>query len=231
MRRCNLYVVLVMLIIAALNNSAYALKEKTVDGMIVHDSSNSKLINNFVEDVMTLLPPEMVKALEPRLALLSKEANFSIRDDYWRRKVIGLNDFKERLESISIKDNSELASQLGGSVKHIFEIALRPNDSDVMGDKLKQNLKEALVRWKNEKHLVSYDGYTGQSLDTILGALYGLNTYNTTSLYPELVITTANLWSAIWQRGGGETQLVTKSFIRKPADINLRKNPAPSFRK
>ncbi|MDD2733661.1 MAG: hypothetical protein PHF56_06940 [Desulfuromonadaceae bacterium] len=232
MRRCNLYFVLVILFMVAANSSALALDEKMVNGMIVHESSNPKLITNFIEDVVSLLPPEMVQALEPHLETLNKAAVVNVRDDYWRRKVIDLKDFKGRLESISIKEGAELASQLGGSVNNIFEIALRPNNSDMTGDGLKINLKEALTSWKNGKHIVSYNGYKGQSLDALIDNLYDLKKSNKKTLYPELVKTTADLWSAIWQRGGGKTELVTKSFVRKPAELNFRKSsPAPSFRK
>ncbi|MBT0663087.1 hypothetical protein KI809_02135 [Geobacter pelophilus] len=232
MRRCNLYAVLIMLFIVAANSSALALEEKMVNGVIVHENSNPKLITNFIEDVVSLLPPEMVQALEPHLETLNKAADVNVRDDYWRRKVIGLKDFKGRLEAISIKDGPELASQLGGSVNNIFEIALRPNNSDVTGDGLKKNLKEALTSWKNGNHVVSYNGYKGQSLDALLDNLYDLKKSSKKTLYPELVKTTADLWSAIWQRGGGKTEVVTKSFVRIPAELNFRKSsPAPSFRK
>ena len=134
-----------MLGIVALSSFSFALEEKIENGVIIHDSSNVKLINSFVEDVVSLLPLEMVKALEPHFNILTKEANFTVRDDYWRRKVISLNGFKGRLESISIKHGAVLARQLGENVKPIFEIALRPSGSDVMGEGLKKNLKEALT--------------------------------------------------------------------------------------
>ena len=231
MKRCGSYVVLVMLVMVALSSFSFALEEKIENGVIVHDSSNVKLVNNFVEDVVSLLPPEMVKTLEPHLDILTKEANFTVRDDFWRRKVIPLNDFKGRLESISIRDGAVLASQLGENVRPIFEIALRPNGSDVMGDGLKKNLKEALTGWKNGKHVINYTGYKDQSLEVVLGTLYGFAKYNKPTLYPELVITTANLWSAVWKNGGGETPMVAKSIIRKPADFNFRKGTAPVYRR
>jgi hypothetical protein len=220
-----------MLCLVALTTVSFAFEDKKESGVIIHDSSNLKLVNNFVEDVVSLLPPEMVKTLDPYLDILAKEANFVVRDDYWRRKVISQDDFKRRLESITIKDGAVLAGQLGENVKPIFEIALRPNGSDVMGDGLKKNLKEALTGWKNGKHVINYTGYNDQTLDAILVTLYGYAKYKKTSLYPELVMTTADLWTAIWKRGGGETQLVAKSIIRKPADINFRKNSAPVYRK
>lgn len=231
MKHCGSYVVLALLGIVALSSFSFALEEKFENEVVIHDTSNVKLVNSFVEDVVSLLPSEMVKTLEPHLDVLTKEANFTVRDDYWRRKAIPLNDFKGRLESIPIKDSAVLARQLGENVKPIFEIALRPNGSDVMGDGLKKNLKEALTGWKNGKHVINYTGYKDQSLEAVLGNLYGFAKYNKSTLYPELVITTANLWSAIWKNGGGETPMVTKSIIRKPADINFRKNPAPVYRK
>ena len=124
---------------------------------------------------------------------------------------------------ISIKDSYELASQLGSSVEHIFEIAMRPNGDDMMNEGLQRNLKDVLKRWRNEKYVVNYLGYKGQSVDAILASLYEMKKYSKTNLYPDLVTTTADLWSAIWQRGGGKTQLVTKIFVRKPVDLNLRK--------
>lgn len=216
MRRCLKIIIVIMLLLVAANRNSFALEEKSVNGMIIHDSSNLKLIYNFVEDVVSLLPPEMVQALEPNLEMMLKEADFKIRNDYWKQKVISRNEFKEQLESISIKDDTELASQLGNSVRHIFEIALRPNNNDVMGEGLNKNLKEIPNRWKNEKITIHYSGYQGQSIDTILGTLYEMKKRNKTSLYPDLVILTADLWSAIWQKGGGKTRLVAKTFIRKP---------------
>lgn len=228
MRRCGVCIILAMLGIAALCNYSFALEEKTLNGTITHDSSNAKLITNFVEDVVSLLPPDMVQTLEPYLETLNREANFAVRDDYWRRKVIGKDDFKSRLESISTKDGNALASQLGGNVKHIFEIALRPNGADVMGDGLKKNLRELPNSWKNGKFTVVYEGFSGRSLDAILDTLYEYNKHEKTSLYPELVKTTAEMWSAIWQKNGGKMQLVVKTFVRKPADMNFRK-PSGSY--
>lgn len=228
MRRFYIYIVLIMLGIVATNGSALALEEKIVDGMIVHDSSSPKLIDNFVYDVLSLLPPDMLQALEPHQATLSREARFNVRDDYWRRGVIGMADFKSRLDSISIKDSSELASKLGRTVEFVFEIAMRSNSDDQMNEGLKRNLKYALNKLKNEKYVVNYDGYKGQSVDAILASLYEMKKYNKINLYPDMVTTTADLWSAIWQRGGGKTQLVTKTFVRKPADF--RKGTVPSYR-
>ncbi len=223
MRRCNLYIVLVMLSVVALNNYSFALEEKKVDGIIVHDTGSLKLTDNFVEDVLSLLPPDMLQALEPHLTTLLAEARFNVRDDYWRQGVIGIDEFKRRLDSISIKNSNDLASQLGNSVKYIFEVAMRSNGDDLMHDGLKRNLKDALSKWRNEKFTVNYPGYKGQSVDAILVSLYEMKKHSKARLYPDLVTTTADLWSAIWQRGGGKTQQVSKAFVRKPTDFNFRK--------
>lgn len=216
-------IILVVLCLLTFSPNVFALEEKMIDGIIVHDSENPKLIDNFVEDVLSLLPPDMSQALEPHRKTLLKEARFNVRGDYWRRKVIGMNEFKERLESISIEDSSELASQLGSSVEPIFEIALRSNGDDIMNEGLKRNLKDALKWWRNEKYVVNFHGYKGQSVDAVLASLYDMKKYSKTNLYPDLVTTTADLWSAIWQRGGGKTQLVAKTFVRKPVDFKFRK--------
>lgn len=228
MRRFNVYIILVMLGIVASNSSAFALEEKIVDGMVIHDSSSPKLIDNFVYDVLSLLPPDMLQTLEPHHATMIKAARFNVRDDYWRRGVIGITEFKSRLGSISIKDSNELASQLGRTVEYIFEIAMRSNSDDVMHEGLKRNLKYALNKLRNEKYVVNYDGYKGQSVDVILVSLYEMKKYRKTNMYPDLVTTTADLWSAIWLRNGGKTQLVKKTFMRQPADF--RKGTVPSFR-
>ncbi len=47
MRRCEIYIVLIVLCIVAANNYAFALEEKMIDGIIVHDSGNPKLTDNF----------------------------------------------------------------------------------------------------------------------------------------------------------------------------------------
>lgn len=229
MRHGNLYVLLAMLIIVATNSSALALEEKKVNDMIVHDSSNPKLITTFVEDVVSLLPSEMVQALEPHFEVLNRNAGFNVRDDYWRSKVISRDDFKKRLEAIPTKDGNELASQLGGTVKHVFEIALSTNSHDVLKEGLKKNLREVPSRWSNGIFTVVYEGYNGQSLDNILGTLYEYNKRQKMTLYPDLVKTTADLWSAVWQRGGGKTELVAKSFVRKPTDFNFWKNPGSGY--
>lgn len=231
MKRSKKHFMLVMLFILVACCNAFALEEKTVNVVIVHDSSNPKLINNFIEDVVSLLPPEMIQTLEPHLETLNREADFNVRDDYWRRKVIGKDVLKVQLEGISIKDGNELASQLGGSVRHIFEVTLRPNSADLMNDGLKKNLKEIPTRWKSNTFLVEYKGYNGQSLDTILNTLYEYNKSQKMTLYPELVKTTADLWSAIWQRGGGKTELIAKSFLRRPMDIKNNMKPSPGSRK
>jgi len=214
---------MILLNILILSHSVFALEEKTVDGKIIHDSSHSKIMSIFIEDVVSLLPLEMAQFLEPNIETMSKEAEFKVRDDYWKRKVIGKNEFKVRLESILIKDGAELASQLGGSVKHIFEIALHPNNSDASGEGRRKNLRDLPKSWKNGIFEVKYHGYQGQSVDVILTSLYEMKGRNKTTLYPDLVVTTADLWSAVWQNGGGKTQQVTKTFVRKPADLDYRK--------
>ena len=227
MRRFKVYIVLVTLVIVATNSSVLALEEKVVNGIIVHDSSNPKLITNFIEDVVSLLPPEMVQTLEPHLGTLNRSANFNISDDYLLRQVISMNDFKGSLERISIKDGSELARQLGSSVKHIFEVAMRSNgNNDLLNEGLQKNLRKVVSRWRAETFTITYDGYSGQPLDTILSTLYEYKNRQKITLYPELVKTTADLWSAVWQRGGGKTVLITKSFVRKQTEFNFRKNQA-----
>jgi hypothetical protein len=224
-------IILVVLCLLTFSPNVFALEEKMIDGIIVHESSNAKLTDNFVEDVLSLLPPDMYQALEPHREALLKEARFTVRGDYWRRKVINMNEFKGRLESISIEDSNELASQLGSSVEPIFEIALRPNGDDIMKDGLKRNLKDALKWWRIEKYVVNFHGYKGQSVDAVLASFYDMKKYSKTNLYPDLVTTTADLWSAIWQRGGGKTQLVAKTFVRTPVYLDFKKNAAPSSRK
>jgi len=128
--------ILIGLYLLTFSPSSFAFEEKMIDGIIVHESGNAKLTDNFVEDVLSLLPPDMYQALEPHREALLKEARFTVRGDYWRRKVINMNDFKGRLESISIEDSNKLAIQLGGSVEPIFEITLRPNADDVMKEGL-----------------------------------------------------------------------------------------------
>lgn len=231
MRRIVLIIVVIILNILTESDFSFAFEEKIINGMVVHDSSNTKLIYNFVEDVCSLLSPEMIQFLEPNLDAMLKEADFNVRDDYWKRQVIGLNEFKERLESISIKNDITLASQLGSSMKHIFEIALRPNNNDVMGEGLKSNLINVPIKWKNEKHIVNYDGYNGQSIDAILVSLYEMKKKSKTRRYADLVIITADLWSAIWQKGGGKTELNNKTFVRKPIDFDFRKNIGQKYRK
>jgi len=215
--------ILIGLYLLTFSPSSFAFEEKMIDGIIVHESGNAKLTDNFVEDVLSLLPPDMYQALEPHREALLKEARFRVRGDYWRREVINMNDFKGRLESISIEDSNELARQLARSVEPIFEITLRPNADDVMNEGLKRNLKDVLTEWRNEKHVVNYPGYKGQSVDAILVSLYELRKYGKTNLYSDLIRTTADLWSAIWERGGGKTQLVTKTFVRKPVVIDYKK--------
>jgi hypothetical protein len=228
MRRWEIIIVMILLNILILSHSAFALEEKNIDGKIIHDSSHPKITSMFIEDVVSLLPLEMAQILEPNLETMLKEAEFNVRDDYWKRKVIGKNNFKVRLESISIKDGTELASQLGGSVKHIFEIALHPNNSNISGEGLRKNLRDVPNSWKNGIFEVKYQGYQGQSVDVILTSLYEMKKRNKTSLYPDLVVTTAELWSSIWQKGGGRVQIVTKTFVRKPMALNFRKNAGPS---
>ena len=166
--------ILVVLYLLILIPNAIAFEEKMNDGLIIHDSCNAKLTDNFVEDVLSLLQPDMYQALEPHREALLKEARFRVRGDYWRREVINMNEFKGRLESISIEDSNELARQLASSVEPIFEIALRPSADDVMNEGLKRNLKDVLTEWRNEKHVVNYLGYKGQSVDAILVSLYEL---------------------------------------------------------
>lgn len=91
MKRYGSYVVLVLLGIVALSSFCFALEEKIVDGVVIHDSSSPKLIDNFVYDVLSLLPPDMLQALEPHHATVIKAARFNVRDDYWRQGVIGID--------------------------------------------------------------------------------------------------------------------------------------------
>jgi len=203
--------------------------DKTVQSAkIIHEDINQKPVNIFLEDVTLLLPPELASLLDQNSETFLKDANFRIKDDYWYRKVMPKDVFRRRLELITINDPAELASQLGGTVRYIFEISLRPSNNDVMGELLKKNLREIPIKWKSEKVVIKYDGYNGQPIAEVLDDLYRVNKSSKANLYPEMVINTAKLWTAIWKKGGGNTPLVTKTIEHKPIEIEFRKStPMP----
>jgi hypothetical protein len=193
-----------------------------MSGMVaIHETEDFDVISNFLEDVLALLPTELAEALNRDGGLLYKEANFEVLNDYWRRSVPGQVDvirdcsvIARRLENTGSEDSQNMAMLFGSTVRNILEISMLPSTPDPMNVKLEGNLKKFLREATYSRWQIGYPGYRTQTLESVTDKLFGLKNSPKTSIYPQVVAITADLWITLWRYAGKAPGSAPSNIIR-----------------
>jgi TPR repeat protein len=187
-----------------------------------HDSDDASVLQNFMDDLVSLLPLDLATTLGAHKQSFLEYADFNFRHDYWQRRIPEKEQFiKDCRESIrrlrNPRDNynDTVTHLLGNSLRTILEIAHSNNRSDPFNERLQHNLMAFARNGNIQEYAVNYPGYTPQSLDLAVEQLYELRNISKANVYPQLVVATANLWATLWREGGHEFRSLPYSFVRK----------------
>ena len=189
----------------------------------VRSTNNVNTISFFVDDVISLLPPDMASMIKPQIGLLLREAQETPKGQSWTRAVIEPAGFARELAApLPLNDPLPWVERLGGSLRHILDVAFS-NPRDPLNEKLKLNIQQFIEQTPGKEHQISYSGYIGRQTDEILRELYSLKGHTNAVTYPVLVCLTADLWASVWKAQGGASPFaVASSFTRKPLDLALK---------
>jgi TPR repeat protein len=207
---------------AAEQGNAVAL-QKLADTQFEHESKGSSVRENFMDDLVSLLPSDLASILGANKKTFLEYGAFPVRYDYWKRRIPGKDAFTKdcrdnirRLRNPIDSYNDSVTHLLGYSIRTILEIALSSNRYDPLNEDLQSNLMSFLLSGNEQEYAVNYPGYQSQSLDSIVERLYQLRSIPRREVYPQLVVATADLWTAIWnEKSGREAKSLPYSFVRK----------------
>jgi hypothetical protein len=193
-----------------------------ISGMApIHETEDTDVISNFLEDVLSLIPTELAETLDRNGSFLYKEANFVVSDDYWHRGAPGKADFlrdcsliAKSLKNADPEDSQNTALQFGFMVRGILEIAMIPPTADPMNLKLVGNLKKFFRETAYSRWQIGYPGYRTQTFESIIDKLYGLKNSPKATIYPQIVIITADLWTTLWRYAGREPKSAPCNILR-----------------
>lgn len=187
-----------------------------------HDSSSGSVIENFMDDLVSLLPSDLVTILGANKRNFLEYAAFPIRYDYWQRrvpeKVAFLKDCRDnirRLKNPRDNYNDSVTHLLGYSIRTIIEIAMSGNHYDPLNEYLQRSMMTFVENGNNQEYSISYLGYKPQSLESTIDRLYELRAQPKTNMYPQLIVATADLWATIWKESGHEVRTLPYVFVRK----------------
>lgn len=187
----------------------------------IHETEDTDVISNFLEDVLALLPTELAEILNRSGGLLYKEANSQVLYDYWHRSLPRKADVLRdcsitagELKNSGPEDSQYTTILFGSMVKSILEIAMIPSTPDPMNLKLEDNLKKFFRQTAYSKWQISYTGYRAQTLESIVSRLYGLKNSAKATIYPQVVVITADLWTTLWQYTGKEPKSAPCNILR-----------------
>ncbi len=194
---------------AAEQGNAVAL-QKLADIQFEHESRNASVRENFMDDLVSLLPSDLASILGGHKITFLEYAVFPVRYDYWKRRIPGKDSFlkdcldnAQRLRNPKDPYNDSVTHLMGYSIRTILEIAFS------------SNLMSFVLNGNQQEYAVNYPGYKSQSLDSIVERLYQLRRNPKKEVYPQLVVATADLWTAIWKESGREVKSLPYSFVRK----------------
>lgn len=186
-----------------------------------HDSSDATVMENFMDDLVSLLPSDLASILGAHKKTFLGYGRFPVRYDYWLRRVPEKGDFIKNCQSSisrlkNPKDayNDSLTHLMGYSIRTILEIAFSSTVYDPLNEDVQRNMMTFIRHGNDREYFVSYPGYKTQSLDVAVERLYALRKISKEHVYPELVVATADLWITIWNESGKEVKSMPYAFIR-----------------
>jgi hypothetical protein len=220
----RIFITLVTLLICCTQNAHAIRIKKTPDCVMVHETAGENTIRNFVEDVLFLLPTELSDLLANNYDELYSSAKFALPPNYWQHKVLDESELKQLFYSTARdykKNNSEvvLTRALGRTVENIIQIAMVSNGFDPLKEQVRSNVSDFLSTTHSRTYLISQDPYQNHSFDSEIEKLYALRKYRKQDLYPELVKSTANLWTSVWVATGHSATIVPQYFYRRPFQL------------
>lgn len=193
---------------------ALAVEVKTENGVEYHESGNNKIVFTLLEDVLYLLPEDIMDSLRPVLFQIMSNSDFGVEDEYWKKRKISKAEFIQSYADIQKKPDLD-GYRLGRSVRDIIEIALRPANDDMMNTQWQKNVAKFLRSAKDNNYVIKYEGYQDQTLEKLADDLYKLNAYDKENIYPQLVVITTNIWVSTLKKNSviGNNKV---SFVRRP---------------
>jgi hypothetical protein len=220
----RILITLVALLLCAAQNAHAIRIKKTPDCVMVHETAGENTIRNFVEDVLFLLPTELSDLLANNYDELYRSAKFALPPNYWQHTVLDQPELKQLFYSTAREykkngSDAALARALGKSVEAIIQVAMVPNGFDPLKEHLRSNVSDFLITTHSRTYLISQDPFQNHSFDSEVDKLYGLRKYRKQDLYPELVKSTANLWTSVWVATGHSGTIVPQYFYRRPFQL------------
>ncbi|NJD36827.1 MAG: hypothetical protein FIA89_00660 [Geobacter sp.] len=227
---------------------SYLIKANPDNDAIIHEVFPEGVFDAIIEDVIFLLPLDLVKAIAGDSASFSRlisKSKFYHKNDYWLRMIYGQFD-KESLDlklSLLLKvvetySNADIAKlnkderryitnllidAYAESIKYLVEfVNSTPKDptGDLMSFRMSQFMKE-----RNSNYVIRYSGYTDISIPDLLDKLVLLReskVYNDL-FYVATVTAIADIWSTVWKNAGNDKYMVPPQvFLVKSADLNMK---------
>lgn len=203
---------------------AHAITIALSDSKLIHESSNTNTVDNFIEDVLFLVPEEMARTLTAHYSILLESSHYNLKRNYFTHRVVSADRFKKKFYDIAIlckkdKTDARLAQRFGDTIVDVLEIAMQSSSYDPTNDNLKKNMFEFVNISQKNTYAVNYKECEEPSFDKIVESIYSLNKYDKKSIYPHLVILTAQLWTNVWASTGNKTDTSLQSFVRQPTYI------------
>lgn len=220
----RIFITLVTLLICSTQNAHAIRIKKTPDCVMVHETAGENTVRNLVEDVLFLLPTELSDLLAGNYDELYSSAKFALPTNYWQHKVLDEPELKQLFYSTARdykknRSDAALARALGKTVEDIIQIAMVYNGFDPLKEHLRSNVSDFLTTTHSRTYLISQEPFQNHSFDAEIDKLYGLRKYRKQDLYPELVKTTANLWTSVWLATGHSGTIVPQYFYRRPFQL------------
>lgn len=187
-----------------------------------HNSDGGSVLENFMDDLVTLLPSELATILGAHKKSFLEYGAFPIRYDYWQRRIPGkeafLKDCRDNIRRLrNPKDsyNDSATHLLGNSIRTLLEIAHSSSRYDPLNDHLQRSMMTFIQNGNDQEYSVNYLGYKPQTLESAVERLYELRDLSKANVYPQLVVATADLWATIWKESGHEVRTLPYVFVRK----------------
>lgn len=200
-------------------------------GAIIHEKFPVDIFDRFADDILFLLPPEMVDVIAPRYDGLISQSRFVLRHDYWKL-LIQPGYFSEKnidnrcnrvVTAIKANDSERMISELAGMVQSLFEVA-NLDQRDKTGKSMEKRLN-GFIKQENSEYVIEYRGYGEHARSDILSQIYSINRHNKESIrYKQLVTKTAELWTSLWKtaNANGTTTPPRQQFLVKSLSLSMK---------
>lgn len=203
----------------------------------IHESSGNNIVKGFVEDVISLLPPEFRKDLDSQT--IQSSVRFNNNRSKFNYSTMSEKDLYSIYARLSKRYTNKtigsiaLSDELGSTVSAIIEAAMTSGSADLLGDKFSANMENFFKEEYKTTHVIKYDGYNSCDLRSCISQIYDLARHKKATVYPLMVTRTADLWTAVYNSMAKNTEIMAKTIVRRPMDVSYgsRKNDSRAFAK